>query len=103
VLCSVRSGPGGRASGNQIGDAGAADLAKALASGQCGLTELWLSSEPSPYVGEASVLCSVRSGPGGRASGNKIGDAGAADLAKALASGQCGLTSLDLDGESAPR
>ena len=40
---------------------------------------------------------------GVRASGNQIGDAGAADLAKALASGQCSLTSLNLDGESAPR
>ena len=34
---------------------------------------------------------------------NRTGDAGAADLAKALASGQCGLTTLDLLCESAPR
>jgi hypothetical protein len=31
---------------------------------------------------------------------NGIGEAGAAALAKALASGQCALTSLDLTGES---
>ena len=42
------------------GGAGAADLAKALASGQCGLTKLDLRSESAPYVGEASVLGSVR-------------------------------------------
>eukprot|EP01047_Picozoa_sp_COSAG01_P115946 COSAG01_NODE_44617_length_417_cov_0.899371_2_plen_51_part_00 len=49
-----------RVSDNQIGDAGAADIAKALASGQCGLTALDLTGESAPYVGEASVLCSVR-------------------------------------------
>jgi hypothetical protein len=38
-----------------------------------------------------------------RASGNQIGDAGAAALAKALESGQCGLTTLDLACESLPR
>eukprot|EP01047_Picozoa_sp_COSAG01_P041977 COSAG01_NODE_3639_length_5840_cov_3.816060_8_plen_73_part_01 len=36
-----------------------------------------------------------------RASRNHIRDAGAADIAKALASGQCGLTALYLGGESA--
>ena len=34
------------------------------------------------------------------APGNQIGEAGAAALAKALASGQCALTSLDLFSES---
>ena len=32
---------------------------------------------------------------------NRIGDAGAVALAKALESGQCKLESLNLDGESA--
>eukprot|EP01047_Picozoa_sp_COSAG01_P061086 COSAG01_NODE_7578_length_3140_cov_40.993752_2_plen_114_part_00 len=61
-LCWARfaEARGGRASGNQIGPAGAADLAKALASGQCGLTTLDLSGESAPYFGEASVLGSVR-------------------------------------------
>ena len=34
------------------------------------------------------------------AADNKIGDAGAAAVAKALESGQCGLTSLDLASEA---
>ena len=34
------------------------------------------------------------------ATGNRIGDAGAVALGKALESGQCQLKSLDLDGES---
>jgi hypothetical protein len=38
-----------------------------------------------------------------RASDNQIGDAGAVALAKALESGQCGVTSLDLRGELAAR
>eukprot|EP01047_Picozoa_sp_COSAG01_P078150 COSAG01_NODE_14329_length_1467_cov_6.167398_1_plen_127_part_00 len=106
-------GPGadcgaGRASVNQIGDAGAAALAKALESGQCGLKSLIVSGE-SPHPARTRVCGSaVRQGSGadggaGRASDNQIGHAGAAALAKALESGQCGLTTLDLTGESPPR
>jgi hypothetical protein len=61
-----------------------------------------VSPAPRARVGDGAVARSVGSGPG-RASGNGIGAAGAADIAKALASGQCGLTTLHLGCESAPR
>ena len=40
------------AAGNEIGEAGAVALAKAVQSGQCGLTSLNVHSESSPVVVE---------------------------------------------------
>ena len=50
------------ASGNNIGDAGAVALAKALESGQCQLNNLNLSSECLCVAACAAGLCGIRSG-----------------------------------------
>jgi hypothetical protein len=53
-----------------------------------------------PWGGGACWACWELATEGAvRAPGNGIGDAGAAALAKALASGQCALTSLNLRSE----
>merc|ERR1719218_279873 len=115
---------------NNIGDAGAVALAKALESGQSQLQSLNLAGESLCLATCAAGLCGIRSGChalgrwcvracgvegvgrrlllltdcgcvavlmcGWDASDNNIGEAGAVALAKALASGQSQLQSLNL-------
>eukprot|EP01052_Picozoa_sp_SAG31_P035772 SAG31_NODE_4361_length_3311_cov_2.542030_3_plen_201_part_00 len=120
------------AADNEIGDAGAVALSKALESGNCKLTSLDVGGESgvavrcvvllslgvcvvwTVLVGRwADACCGVvlRSEGGKKglirvcrlccgAADNKIGDAGAVALSKALESGNCKLTSLEVSGES---